>query len=67
MPAHRDEWPDFDAYLEDAYARGWTDGLPVVPATPEKVASFLAAAGSWPGARVPAKTRIWGAPNTAAR
>ncbi|MEI8000920.1 MAG: hypothetical protein WCI50_06175 [Actinomycetes bacterium] len=50
MPAHRDEWPDFDAYLEDAYARGWTDGLPVVPATPEKVASFLAAAGLAPEA-----------------
>lgn len=48
LHARRDEWDDADAYLEDAFARGWTDGLPVVPATPEKVEAFLAAAGIEP-------------------
>ena len=41
LHARRDEWPDADAFLEAAYERGWTDGLPVVPATPEKVEAFL--------------------------
>jgi len=45
LHAPRDEWPDPDAFLEDAYERGWTDGLPVVPATLEKVEAFLATAG----------------------
>lgn len=45
LHAPREEWPDADAFLEEAYARGWTDGLPVVPATPEKVEAFLAVAG----------------------
>jgi peroxiredoxin len=27
--------------LEDMFARGWTDGLPVVPPTPERVAAML--------------------------
>jgi len=30
---------------EHAYEQGWTDGLPIIPATPEKVAQFVAAAG----------------------
>jgi hypothetical protein len=30
--------------LEDYYERGWTDGLPVVPPTPELVEAFLASA-----------------------
>src|SRR5215218_6586606 len=37
LHGRRREWADADAFLEDAYAQGWTDGLPVVPATPEKV------------------------------
>jgi hypothetical protein len=45
LHAPRSEYPDIDAFLEDAYARGWTDGLPVVPATPEKVEAFLATVG----------------------
>lgn len=45
LHAHQEEWPDADAFLEDAFARGWTDGLPVVPPTPEKVEAFLATAG----------------------
>jgi hypothetical protein len=27
--------------IEDCYSRGWTDGLPVVPPTPERVAALL--------------------------
>ena len=27
--------------IEDCYARGWTDGLPVVPPTPDRVAALL--------------------------
>jgi hypothetical protein len=42
-PSH--EYADADTLLEDYFERGWTDGLPVVPPTPEKVEAFLAAAG----------------------
>lgn len=30
---------------EYAYEQGWTDGLPIIPATPESVARFVAASG----------------------
>jgi hypothetical protein len=30
---------------EHAYEQGWTDGLPIIPATPEAVQHFVAAAG----------------------
>jgi hypothetical protein len=30
---------------EHAYEQGWTDGLPVIPATPEAVQNFVAASG----------------------
>lgn len=33
------------ALIEDYHARGWTDGLPVVPPTPELVEQFLLSAG----------------------
>lgn len=36
--------------VEFCYARGWTDGLPVVPATAEPVAAMLEAAALQPGA-----------------
>ncbi len=35
--------------VEDYHARGWTDGLPIVPPTPELVEEFLEAAGLSPG------------------
>ncbi len=36
--------------LQEAYhANGWTDGLPIVAPTPERVEAFLAAAGLEPG------------------
>ena len=38
------EYRDEGALLEDYYARGWTDGLPIVAPTPERVEQFLAAA-----------------------
>jgi hypothetical protein len=31
--------------FEHAYNEGWTDGLPIIPATPERVRDFIAAAG----------------------
>jgi len=34
--------------VETYYERGWTDGLPVVPATPDSVCRFLEAAGRDP-------------------
>lgn len=46
MPAAaRHSYGTYDELLEDYFERGWTDGLPVVPPTPEKVERFLAAAG----------------------
>ena len=30
---------------EHAYEQGWTDGLPIIPATPEAVQRFITAAG----------------------
>ena len=30
---------------EHAYDQGWTDGLPIIPATPEAVQRFIAASG----------------------
>jgi hypothetical protein len=37
-----------EAY-EVAYAQGWTDGLPVIPASAERVARFVTASGRAPG------------------
>jgi hypothetical protein len=45
LAAPRHQYDDYDALLEDYYEKGWTDGLPVVPPTPEKVERFLAVAG----------------------
>ena len=44
LHAPRHEYGDYAELLDDYYERGWTDGLPVVPPTPELVAEFLAAA-----------------------
>jgi hypothetical protein len=40
---------DAEDPVEACFARGWTDGLPVVPPTPERVLRMLA--GTTPGAR----------------
>ena len=39
---------DLNDAIEACYERGWTDGLPVVPPTEERVAAFLEAAGNQP-------------------
>ena len=38
-------WDDVFSAVEALYELGWTDGLPVLPPTADKVAEFLAAAG----------------------
>jgi hypothetical protein len=47
-PAH--EYADESALIEDYFDRGWTDGLPIVPPTPNRVAAFLDAARLAPDA-----------------
>jgi hypothetical protein len=42
------EFDDSSQVIEEYFARGWTDGLPIVPPTPEQVRRFLAAAGRSP-------------------
>ncbi len=43
------EAPDMLDAMELCYAKGWTDGLPVVPPTEERIVAMLAAAGLDPG------------------
>jgi hypothetical protein len=43
LSSHRHAVADLDEALELCYAKGWTDGLPVVPPTPERVDAMLAA------------------------
>ena len=45
LTAEQHDYPDLDALEDDYHRRGWTDGLPVVPPTPERVEKFLAVAG----------------------
>ncbi len=45
LASARHEVPDTVEAVEFCYQQGWTDGLPVVPPTPERVAEFLAYAG----------------------
>jgi hypothetical protein len=44
LRAPRHAYGDYAELLEDYYERGWTDGLPVVPPTPELVEAFLGSA-----------------------
>jgi hypothetical protein len=48
LRADRLEYDDPLELIEDYHRRGWTDGLPVVPPTPEAVERFLDAAGLEP-------------------
>ncbi len=43
--AGRYEYADYPDAIEDYFERGFTDGLPVVPPTPEAVAAMLTAGG----------------------
>ena len=55
--------------IEDCYARGWTDGLPVVPPTPDRVAALLDFAGMEPNeilGVVPVRNRSLSAEQAAA-
>jgi hypothetical protein len=42
----------FDEAQELYHRKGWTDGLPIVPPTPERVAQFLATAGLKPDEQI---------------
>jgi len=56
-----EEAEDPIALQELFYERGWTDGLPVVPPTPARVAEFLQASGYGPSdmiAFIPTRNRI---------
>ena len=48
LNAARQDYPDDSALVEDYFERGWTDGLPIVPPTPERVEAFLDFAGLAP-------------------
>ena len=48
LQADRHTYNDYAALIDDYHARGWTDGLPIVPPTPDVVEQFLAAAGLEP-------------------
>ena len=57
----RHEVPETTDAIEECYRRGWTDGLPVVPPTAEKVAAMLAAARLPPEkvlVQVPVRRRV---------
>src|SRR5262245_65463910 len=45
LRSHRHRVDDADAALELFHERGWTDGLPIVPPTEERVLRMLAGAG----------------------
>jgi hypothetical protein len=49
LASPRYEVPDTLQAIEFCYEQGWTDGLPVVPPTPERVQEFLALAALDPG------------------
>ena len=46
------EVADFEEVQELFHRKGWTDGLPIVPPTPESVNRFLTAAGLAPDAQI---------------
>ena len=48
LRAARHDYSDTSTLVEDYSERGWTDGLPIVPPTPESVERFLDAAGLAP-------------------
>ena len=66
VPAH---WDDIFDAVERCYELGWTDGLPVVPPTTDRVAAFLAAANRDPAeiiGELPERRRIITADKVAA-
>ena len=51
---------DTEDLMEVCYERGWTDGLPVVPPTPERVARMLAGTDRDPAELIAAVPPKWG-------
>ncbi len=45
LTSERIEFDDWSAVVDSFMERGWTDGLPIVPPTPDLVAASLAASG----------------------
>jgi hypothetical protein len=45
LQGERLTFPDWDAVNENFHARGWTDGLPVIPPTEDKVRAMIAGSG----------------------
>ena len=61
LTSRRFELLDPAEAVEFCYRQGWTDGLPVIPPTPERVNEFLAYAGLAPDTilgTIPARNRI---------
>lgn len=61
LTSRRFELSDPAEAVEFCYRQGWTDGLPVVPPTPERVSEFLAYAGHESGdilGTIPPRNRI---------
>ncbi|MBV9229561.1 MAG: hypothetical protein JOZ18_09640 [Chloroflexi bacterium] len=61
LTSRRFELSDPTEAVEFFYRQGWTDGLPVVPPTPERVSEFLEYAGRFPGdilGVIPARNRV---------
>lgn len=68
LTARRHESEDLIQAIELCYTMGWTDGLPVVPPTEERVLEFLANAGREPGdvlGGVPDRGRVFTAEKVA--
>ncbi len=68
LTSHRLEIQNSEQVAETFYEKGWTDGLPVVPPTEEKVLAFLAAAGLAPDeilGAIPERNRVFTAEKVA--
>ncbi len=68
LVSHRLEIEDSEQVVETFYEKGWTDGLPVVPPTEEKVLAFLRAAGMAPDeilGAIPERNRVFTAEKVA--
>ena len=68
LMSNRIELESAEQVLETFYQKGWTDGLPVVPPTEEKVLAFLGAAGLAPDeilGAIPERNRIFTAEKVA--
>ncbi len=61
LTSKRFELADSGEAIEFFYRQGWTDGLPIVPPTPERVREFLTYSGNLPGdilGMIPARNRV---------